>query len=100
MLALDAGEAARYEHAMLIHMLTRRLQVLIDDERLGRLEAEASRRQVPVSVVVRDAIDAAYPVNHSARSRAAARILDAEPMPVPDADRLRTELDELRGRRG
>ena len=57
---------------MLILMLTRRLQVLIDDERLRRLEAEAGRRQVPVSVVVRDAIDAAFPVNHSARSRAAA----------------------------
>ena len=85
---------------MLILMLTRRLQVLIDDERLHRLEAEATRRHVPVSVVVRDAIDAAYPTHRAVRSAAAARILDAEPMPIPDPDRLRTELDELRGRRG
>lgn len=81
-------------------MLTRRLQVLIDDERLLRLEAEASRRQVPVSVVVRDAIDAAYPVDSTTRRSAAARILAAEPMPVPDPADLRMELDEVRGRHG
>jgi hypothetical protein len=81
-------------------MLSRRLQVLIDDERLRRLEAEASRRQVPVSVVVRDAIDAAYPVDRSIRRSAAARILAAEPMPVPDPTELRAELDDVRWRRG
>jgi hypothetical protein len=81
-------------------MLTRRLQVLIDDERLRRLEAEAARRRVPVSVVVRDAIDAAYPVDATARRAAAAQILGAEPMPVPDPADLRIELDEVRGRRG
>lgn len=85
---------------MLIHMLTRRLQILIDDARFGRLEAEADRRKVPVAVVVRDAIDAAYPTDHSARRAAAARILAAEPMPVPDPAGLRAELDDLRGRRG
>ncbi len=85
---------------MLICMLTHRLQVLIDDERLARLEAEADRRKVPVAVVVRDAIDAAYPTDHSARQTAAARILAAEPMPVPAPSELRTELDDLRGRRG
>ncbi len=78
-------------------MLTRRLQVLIDDERLQRLEAEASRRHVPVSVVVRDAIDAAYPVDRLVRRAAAGRILAAEPMPVPDPAELRAELDQIRG---
>ena len=85
---------------MLILMLTRRLQILIDDERFQRLESEADRRNVPVAVVVRDAIDAAYPTDHSARQAAAARILAAEPMPVADPAGLRTELDQLRGRRG
>ena len=89
-----------YEHAMVMLMLTHRLQILIDDERLHRLEAEATRRRVPVSVVVRAAIDAAYPTHHSVRSAAAARFLDAEPMPVPDPAALRNELDEVRGRRG
>jgi hypothetical protein len=80
-------------------MLTRRLQILIDDERLRRLEGEASRRKVPVSVLVREAIDAAYPVDAPARQAAARRILAAEPMPVPEVPALRRELDEVRGRR-
>ena len=81
-------------------MLTRRLQVLIDDERLNRLEREAAHRKVPVSVLVREAIDAAYPVDTAVRRHAAKRILAAHPMPVPDPDELRDELDALRGRRG
>jgi uncharacterized membrane protein len=81
-------------------MLTRRLQVLIDDERHRRLEAEAARRGVSVAVLVRAALDAAYPSTAEERRAAAARILAAEPMPVPDPEGLRTELDELRGRRG
>ncbi|MGH9188352.1 MAG: ribbon-helix-helix protein, CopG family [Acidimicrobiales bacterium] len=81
-------------------MLTRRLQILVDDERLHRLEREAARRKVPVSVLVRDAIDAMYPVDTPARRAAAERILAAEPMPVPDPASLRRELDDLRSRRG
>jgi hypothetical protein len=81
-------------------MLRRRLQVLLDDERFHRLERESARRKVPVSVLVRDAIDAAYPVDLPRRRGAAQRILQADPMPVPDPELLRRELDELRGRRG
>lgn len=81
--------------------LTRRLQVLIDDERYERLEREAERRQVAVAVLVRDAIDARYPGDHDARAEAALRILAAEPMDVPeDPQDLRAELDELHGRWG
>ncbi|GMU78669.1 MAG: hypothetical protein AMXMBFR46_14640 [Acidimicrobiia bacterium] len=85
---------------MLMCMLSRRLQVLIDDDRLRRLEAEAARLGVPVSVVVRDAIDAALPGDSNARQRAAARILGAAAMPVPEPAALRAELDELHGRHG
>jgi hypothetical protein len=81
-------------------MLNRRLQILIDDERLARIEREAARRGVPVAVVVRDALDAAYPLDWATRRSAAERILSAEPMPVPDPAGLRSELEELRGRRG
>lgn len=80
--------------------MTRRLQILIDDERLRRLEREAARRKVTVSVLVRDAIDAAYPGDAPARRAAAGRILAAEAMPVPDPTSLRRELEDLRGRRG
>jgi hypothetical protein len=74
------------------------LQVLVDDERLRRLEAEATRRAVPVAVLVREALDAAYPATIEERRAAAERILAAEPMPVPDVDDLRDELGEARGR--
>lgn len=81
-------------------MLSRRLQVLIDDERFQRLEREAARRRVPVAVLVRDAIDAAYPATSAARRRAGDRVLAAAPMEVPDVDDLVAELHALRGRRG
>ncbi len=81
-------------------MLTRRLQILIDDERLARLEREAARRRVAVSVVVRDAIDASLPATTHARTAAVRRILEAAPMEAPGPDELRAELEELRGRRG
>ncbi|MBK5223427.1 MAG: antitoxin [Acidimicrobiia bacterium] len=80
-------------------MLTRRLQVLIDDDRLHRLEREAARRQVAGSVLVRDAIDAAFPATSAARRAAGDRVLEPAAMPVPEPDDLRVELEELRGRR-
>lgn len=81
-------------------MLTRRLQVLIDDERFARLEREAARRRVAVAVLVRDAIDAAFPPLADARQAAGRRVLEAAPMEVVGPKELKTELDELRGRRG
>jgi hypothetical protein len=81
-------------------MFNRRLQVLIDDERLRRIEREAARRKVTVSVLVRSAIDDACPSPSQDRRRAAARILAARPMPVPEPAALRRELDALRGRKG
>lgn len=84
---------------MLILMLTRRLQVLIDEERFRRLEAESARREVPVSVLVRAAIDEAFPSGGGSRAAAAVQILAAHPMPVPEPDELRAELDTARSRR-
>lgn len=81
-------------------MLTHRLQVLLDAERMKRLQAEAARRRLAVAVLVRDAIDAAYPPAAALRESAAGRILAAESMPVPaDVAELCGELDELRSRR-
>lgn len=80
-------------------MLTRRLQVLIDEERHRRLEAEAARRRVSVAVLVREALDAAFPTTAEERRASGDRVLAAKPMPVPDVDELRAELDDLRARR-
>ena len=52
-----------------------------------------------VAHLVRTAIDVVYPPDSDRRRAAAAAILDAEPMDVPDVAELRDELDALRGRR-
>lgn len=65
-------------------MLNRRLQVLIDEARWRRLEAEAERRRVPVSVLVRDAIDRVYGGVTLDDRRAAWEFLQRQPpAPVP-----------------
>ena len=59
----------------------------------------AAARGVSVAHLVRTAIDVVYPPDSDRRRAAAAAILDAEPMDVPDVAELRDELDALRGRR-
>lgn len=82
-------------------MLTRRLQVLLDEGQYRRLEGTAKRRRVSVSTVVRDAIDRDLRAGDDVRRREAGRrILSAPAMAVPEVDELLAELDELRGRRG
>lgn len=83
-----------------MHMLTHRLQVLLDDERHERLLAVAKARGVSVATVVREAIDRGLAAPDGRRQAAAARLLAAPDMPVPDPAELRKELEELRGRRG
>ncbi|MFT4214640.1 MAG: hypothetical protein QM622_07685 [Microbacterium sp.] len=82
-----------------MRMKTERLQVLIDAEQRARLESAAAARGTSIGYLVRAAIDVVYPPDGDRRAAAAAAILDAEPMEVPDIDELRVELDALRGRR-
>jgi predicted transcriptional regulator len=78
-------------------MLSRRLQILLDDEQYARLESYAKERRLSVGAAVREAIDKAIP-SEAARRRAAARaILAAEPMRVGSIEELKKELDEIRG---
>lgn len=82
-------------------MLTRRVHLLLDQERYDRLANEARTRKVSVAEVVREAIDTALPPRWPDRITAGAAILGAEPMDVPaSVAELRRELDEGRGRRG
>jgi hypothetical protein len=78
--------------------LDRRLQVLIDDRRWSRLEREASRRGVPVAVLVREAIDERFPGDEEECRAALPAVLAADSMDVPDPEGLREELEEIRGR--
>lgn len=83
-----------------MRMLTRRLQVLLDEERYERLSAAATERGVSVATVVREAIDRGMPSSTARRRQAGDRVLGAPAMPVPDVPELLAELDGLRGRRG
>lgn len=79
--------------------MTRRLQLLLDEERYSRVAAAASAQRVSVATVIRDAIDASLPPSGRSREAAGAAILGAEPMEVPEPEELRRELDDLRARR-
>lgn len=81
-------------------MLSRRLQILIDEDRYRRVSGLARERGVSVAEVVREAIDRYTPTAPGRTQRAADAVLSARPMPVPDIEELKRELDELRGRRG
>ena len=79
-------------------MLTRRLQVLLDDERYERLRRESATTGVPVGEIVRRAIDHELPPVDDERRAAARRLLAAAPMPVPDdPDDLKREIRAARG---
>jgi hypothetical protein len=76
------------------------LQVQIDVDQRERLEREATERGTSVEALVRNAIDLAYPPSRVRCSSAAAAILAAEPMEVPEVGELIRELEEVRSRRG
>ncbi|MGA2471649.1 MAG: antitoxin [Solirubrobacteraceae bacterium] len=81
-------------------VLDRRLQILLDEERYGRLVAVAEGRGVSVAAVVREAIDRGLANPDARRREAGRRLLDAVDMAVPEPDALRGELEALRGRHG
>ena len=75
--------------------LGHRLQVLIDDERLRRLEQRSKSTGASIGSLVREAIDIAYPGVKTDRERAAAAFLAAEPIPVKDWDEMKAELGTM-----
>jgi predicted DNA-binding protein len=79
--------------------LAHRLQILIDEERHRRIVRAAQERGVSVATVVREAIDRGIGSAPDRRLAAGRRLLEAADMSVPEPQGLRTELEELRGRR-
>lgn len=79
--------------------MTHRLQLLLDEERYGRVEAEAKRQRISVAAVIRDAIDDQLGHRHEHKVAAADRILAAEPVDVPPDDELVEEIRRLRDER-
>jgi hypothetical protein len=81
-------------------MLSHRLQVLLDDDRYVRITKLAAGRRTSVAAVIREAIDRGLPASPKQKHAAGECILTAPLMPVSEPVGLRSELDELRGRRG
>jgi hypothetical protein len=77
---------------MCMSMLDRRVQILLDEPRYRKVAGLARRRHVSVATVIREAIDD-LPGDDASRRTALARVLAAEPMPVPvDPGDLKDEI--------
>lgn len=79
-------------YPMCMPTMTRRLQILLDEERHTLLEREAERTGASIAALIRDAIDRVYRADAADRRAAFQRILDAEPMPVEDWDVMKRDL--------
>jgi hypothetical protein len=79
-----------------MHMatLTRRLQILLDEDRYRRLERAAVGRGAPVAAVVREAIDRYFGVEQVDRRAAGDRLLGAELMEVGEWSEMKRRLAE------
>lgn len=76
-------------------MLTRRTQILLDDDRYERLRERANRSGESVGALIRGAIDRLLDEDLDRRSHAAASLLAAEPMPVGDWPELEREIETM-----
>lgn len=76
-------------------LLTHRLQVLLDEGRLARLEREADRRGSSVAALVREAIDTAFPTDELGRGDAARLLLEADPIDVGDWTEMKEEIARM-----
>lgn len=75
--------------------MTRRLQILLDEERYQKVAAVASEQHRSVASVIREAIDRSLSPATSRRAAAGRAILAAEPIDVPEVDELRRELEGM-----
>jgi hypothetical protein len=75
--------------------MSHRLQVLLDQERLARLNQEAERRGSSVANLVREAIDIAFPAEGLSRSEAFRLLVEAEPIEVGGWDDIKAEIEQM-----
>lgn len=76
-------------------VLTQRLQLLLDEDRLARLNQEAERRGSSVAALVREAIDATFPPDGPSRGAAARLLLDADPIDIGDWPDAKAEIENM-----
>lgn len=82
-----------------MHMLTHRLQILLEEDRYRQLVREAQRRRTSVAALIRQAVDREISADLDRRKAGVAAVLAAEPIDLPsDPADLRRELDEAHDR--
>lgn len=79
---------------MLMATMTHRLQVLIDEGRLRRLERLAAQRNSSIATLVRDALDRTYDLSGTDPALAAERFLAREPVDIPPWDEAKAEIEQ------
>ena len=79
---------------MLMPTLTRRLQVLLDEERYARLERVAQEQGTTVAAVVRAALDLAYPAEGLRADVAADRFLARSPVDLGSWAEAKREIED------
>lgn len=79
---------------MHIPALTRRTQILLDEDRFERLRARADERGTSIATLIREAIDRTFPAVPADRAQAARDLLAAEPMQVEDWPEMKRDLIE------
>lgn len=76
--------------------LTRRTQLLLDDDLHQRLRKIAAERGISLGALIREAIDEKLSRVQEVRSEAFAELLAAAPMPVDDWPVMKQEIIEGR----
>ncbi|HEX4837667.1 MAG TPA: CopG family transcriptional regulator [Solirubrobacteraceae bacterium] len=76
--------------------LTRRTQLLLDDDLHRRLRETADARGISLGALVREAIEEKLSRVQESRSEAFAKLLTAEPMPVEDWSAMKKQMLEDR----
>lgn len=79
---------------MLMPTLTRRLQVLVDEERYAWLERVAQEQGTTVAALVREALDRAYPVEGLRADVAADRFLARAPVDLGSWEEAKREIED------
>lgn len=76
--------------------LTRRTQLLLDDELHRRLRETAAQRGISMGALIREAIDEKLSGVRDDRAKAIDELLAAEPMPVDDWPVMKRQMLEDR----
>lgn len=83
---------------MCMAILTRRLQILLEEKRFAQLESLARQRETTVAQLVREALDRAYPSSGLPAEIAADRFLARPPLDFGTWEEAKREIEEGLGR--